>query len=443
MRFPITPSYYEAESAIGYILRLLKRNGVKSESRVLNKAMLTSIIKGRSTKNELLDHLIPTTRTLSSLRIKCWTHARLLTPQVCTDCVNQYGYFKTQWQNPFLRHCIIHECALLSECPHCNAPLQFTINLLNGCCTSPLCGLRLTHMPLNELLKSQEQVHDAYLIAKVIVDDSNTRTSFPPKEITSTLLNKAADILNSPDSARLFLNERAKRVPTDVPLNIEFHKIEIIVQNLLCDWGSLSTLYGMYNSEYIRSNDPMTQLWFEAQTASTIIGITFKQVVILHELGLIRSDSKKALRTDTRVEISGVYTFLAELSHDRDYAPLTEQHRLMALHNICITDVLIAAKNKDLSIVYKPSSDLMHSIYVLPEAFDTFCKLHTQHIRDKTMSVANVAEVTGIPKVELMRLINTGKLRPVYIHGSDSKRIYKNDTLKLAKTQNKQLSLGI
>ena len=59
------------------------------------------------------------------------------------------------------------------------------------------------------------------------------------------------------------------------------------------------------------------------------------------------------------------------------------------------------------------------------------------------MSVANVAEVTGIPKVELMRLINTGKLRPVYIHGSDSKRIYKNDTLKLAKTQNKQLSLGI
>lgn len=59
------------------------------------------------------------------------------------------------------------------------------------------------------------------------------------------------------------------------------------------------------------------------------------------------------------------------------------------------------------------------------------------------MSVANVAEVTGIPKVELMRLINTGKLRPVYIHGNNSKRILNCDTLKLAKTQNKQLSLDI
>lgn len=443
MRFPIKPSYYEAESGIGYVLRLLKRNGIQSESRVLNKAMLTSIIKGRSTKNGLLDHLIPITRTLSSLKIKCWTHARLLTPQVCPDCVNQYGYFRAQWQNPFLRHCIIHECALLSECPHCNSPLQFTINLLNGRCTSPLCGLRLTHMPLNNQLKSPEQVHDAYLIAKVIVDDSNTRTSFPPKEITSTLLNRAADILNNPDSARVFLSERAKRVPTDLPLNIEFHKIEIIVQNLLCEWGSLSTLYEMYNSEYIRSKAPITQLWFEAQTASSIIGITFKQIALLVEVGLIRTDSKKALRTDTRVEISGVYTFLAEFSHNKDYVPLSELRRFMALHNICITDVLIAAKNKELSITYKPSLDLMHSIHVLPEAFDTFCKLHTQLIRDKTMSVANVAEVTGIPKVELMRLINTGKLRPVYIHGSDSKRIYKNDTLKLAKTQNKQLSLGI
>ena len=85
----------------------------------------------------------------------------------------------------------------------------------------------------------------------------------------------------------------------------------------------------------------------------------------------------------------------------------------------------------------------MHSIHVLPKAFDTFCKLHTQRIRDKTISVANYAEVAGIPKVKLMRLINNGKLTPVYINGSDSKRIYMNRTLKLAKTQNKQLSLDI
>ena len=443
MRFPIKPSYYEAESAIGYVLRLLKRNGISIESRVLNKRMLTSIIKGRPTKNELLDHLIPTIRTLTLLKINCWTHTRLITPQVCPDCVNQYGYFKAQWQNPFLRHCIIHECALLSECPHCNAPLQFTINLLNGCCTSSMCGLRLTRMPLNELIKSQEQVHDAYLIAKAIVGDSNIRTNYPPKEITITLLNQAADILNNPDSARLFLNEMAKRLPTNVPLNIEFHKIEMIVQNLLFEWRSLSTLYDMYNSEYTRSNNTMTQLWFDAQTASSIIGITFKQIALLVEAGFIKADSKKALRIDTRLEISGVYTFLAKFRHKKDYNPLIEQHRLMALHNICITDVLLAAKSNSLSITYKPSSDLMHSIHVLPKAFDTFCKLHTQRIRDKTISVANYAEVAGIPKVKLMRLINNGKLTPVYINGSDSKRIYMNRTLKLAKTQNKQLSLDI
>ncbi|XQF93449.1 hypothetical protein ACOBV9_06050 [Pseudoalteromonas espejiana] len=242
---------------------------------------------------------------------------------------------------------------------------------------------------MNELLKSQEQVHDAYLIAKAIVGDSNIRTNYPPKEITTTLLNQAADILNNPDSARLFLNEMAKRLPTNVPLNIEFHKIEMIVQNLLFEWGSLSTLYDMYNSEYTRSNNTMTQLWFDAQTASSIIGITFKQIALLVEAGFIKADSKKSLRIDTRLEISGVYTFLAKFRHKKDYNPLIEQHRLMALHNICITDVLIAAKSNSLSITYKPSSDLMHSIHVLPKAFDTFCKLHTQLIRDKTMSVAN------------------------------------------------------
>ncbi|MGS0498896.1 hypothetical protein ACU8V4_17550 [Pseudoalteromonas mariniglutinosa] len=443
MQFSITPAHFEYESAIGYLLRLLKENGVLCASRVINKPMLNDVIKGKPSKNVVLDNLLPEARKLSLLKIKCWTHSQLLTPQVCIECIKQQGYFRAQWQNPFLRHCIIHECALASECSHCNEPLTFSIDLLNGYCTSPRCVKSLTSQPCNEMLKEPERVHDAYLVAKVIFDDISARTNYPPKEITYTLLEKAVDILNNPDCAKKFLDERARNIPIDLPLNIEFNQIEIVIQNLLCDWASLTTLCDMYCHDYVRANEPTSQLWYTAQIAAEIIGIPFNQITILHELGLVKSLSTKTILSNTRIEISNIYSMLSQFPNKGGYVPLTEQHSLMTHHNVCLVDVLTAIQNNQLSIVYKPMSNLMHSIGVLPEEFITFCKLQVQLMRDKTMSLAKVAEVAKVARVELLRLINTGKLKPVYIQGSNSKRIHNKDVLKLAKAQNIQLSLDI
>ena len=443
MQFSITPAHFEYESAIGHLLRLLKENGVQCASRVVNKPMLNDVIKGKPSKNVVLDNLLPEARKLSLLKIKVWTHSRLLTPQVCIECIKQQGYFRAQWQNPFLRHCIIHECALASECSHCNEPLTFSIDLLNGYCTSPRCAKSLTSQPCNEMLKVPERVHDAYLVAKMISDDISARTNYPPKEITSTLLEKAVDILNNPDCAKKFLHERARNIPISLPLNIEFNQVEIVIQNLLCDWASLPTLCDMYCDDYIRANEPASQLWYTAQIAAEIIEIPFNQITILHELGLVRTLSTKTILPKTRMGISKIYSMLSQFPHKDGYVPLAEQQSLMAHHNVCLVDVLTAIQNNQLSIAYKPMRNLMYSIGVLPEEFITFCKLQVQLMRDKTMSLNNVAEVSKVPKVELMRLINIGKLIPVYIPGSNSKRIYNKDVLKLAKTKNIQLSLDI
>ena len=86
---------------------------------------------------------------------------------------------------------------------------MFNINLLNGRCASPRCAKPLTSKPCNEMFKDPKRVHDAYLVAKMMSDDINARTSYPPKEITSTLLEKAMNILNDSDCAKQFAKRAA------------------------------------------------------------------------------------------------------------------------------------------------------------------------------------------------------------------------------------------
>lgn len=443
MQLTITPACAPGESAIGYTLRLLHRNGVLSADRALNKTTLTDITKGKPAKDGALDKRLPLSRRLTQMKVSHWAHSRLLTAQVCLQCIHQQGYLKAQWQNPFLRHCFIHDCALVSQCPHCKTPLAFDINLLHGRCTSSRCGKRLTQLAQSEALTSQERVHDAYLFAMLFADAQNKRSSFPPITITTPLLEAAADLLSNPDKVHTWLKERALALPECTPLNVSFNAIHTVANKLLCEWPAMTVFRSMYSQEYPRSQAPLSQLWFEAKIACDIIGITFQQAPLLLELGLIKTKSTGKIYATSQVEISAVYAMLDAFPHQNEYVPLSQLNQMMAYHNICLSDVFIAIKNNELSIAYKPMNDLMHSIHVQENAFTSFCVLHTKLMRDKVMTISTVADVTGIPRVEVLRLISRGKLTPVYIKGSDSRHILNTDVIELKEHKNEQLTLGI
>lgn len=304
MRMAITPTPFKGESAIGYVLRALARNGISRADRALKKPVLAHITKGMPAKIALLDDLLPTSRRLTLLKISHWNHSRLLIAQVCLECIKERGHLKAQWQNPFLRHCLIHECALVSQCQHCSKPLAFDISLLHGRCTSPLCGKYLKVLPSNELLSSQERVHDAYLVAMILINAENKRSSFPPRSATLPLLEEAANILNHPMKTLQWLQEQVLLLPACAPLNVELNYIETIASKMLHEWPALTVFQAMYSHKFKRSTAPLREFSFNARAASDIIGVDFGQMPVLQELGLISTKAKGLLRASTLVDIS-------------------------------------------------------------------------------------------------------------------------------------------
>lgn len=65
-------------------------------------------------------------------RLMCYGHAfrsrvafRTRRPQVCWECLMQFGYAKASWDLGLSTTCTLHECDLRDRCPTCNSALRW------------------------------------------------------------------------------------------------------------------------------------------------------------------------------------------------------------------------------------------------------------------------------------------------------------------------------
>ena len=92
------------------------------------------------------------------------------TPRICTDCVAEKQFIDHRGQLPLFSHCVKHNKPLISQCPSCEKPLKWSVNLFNGCqhCHVQWKSITSTQSNFesqlqialwNEIIKPQEKTH--------------------------------------------------------------------------------------------------------------------------------------------------------------------------------------------------------------------------------------------------------------------------------------------
>ncbi|MGJ4748563.1 TniQ family protein, partial [Leptospira sp. SA-E8] len=142
-KLPLNLSLHDDESGVGVCLRIALANGFNlhwlrreagfRESNVIDgrgAAMLASVLQIDS---EWLLHRLVTARREKSgnswkffghlLYARC--HVRRSRPQVCPECIHQFGYCRAEWDFSLVTACRLHATPLVDWCRHCRSTFRW------------------------------------------------------------------------------------------------------------------------------------------------------------------------------------------------------------------------------------------------------------------------------------------------------------------------------
>lgn len=168
-KLPLDLSPHDDESGVGVCLRVAVANGFNlhwlrretgfRESNVIDgrgATMLASVLQIDS--NWLLHRLVTAHRDKSGnswgfgghlLYARC--HVRRARPQVCPECVHQFGYCRAEWDFSLVTACSLHETPLVDWCRHCRSTLRWDRPGIAQCfCRMPISSCNERIYPLED-----------------------------------------------------------------------------------------------------------------------------------------------------------------------------------------------------------------------------------------------------------------------------------------------------
>lgn len=142
-RLPVAIEPFADESGMGFCLRAAAKNGVGLSDLSQMIALGPKVQFSRSHAHALAQVLGIDERALSNmlpsesrrknigpfacygLTLKKRAALRGLRPQVCPECLKQYGYTRALWDLSLSTVCLEHQVGLSDCCPKCLAPLRW------------------------------------------------------------------------------------------------------------------------------------------------------------------------------------------------------------------------------------------------------------------------------------------------------------------------------
>ncbi|WP_462177241.1 hypothetical protein [Pseudoalteromonas gelatinilytica] len=442
MKFAVIPTAFSNESIIGHTLRLLKRNGFKHITHVLKKPEINRLIKWQKSKIEVVDNITFKKSPSPQTSFPFWEKSLLTTTQVCPQCIEKSGYFHEEWQNPFIRHCKQHQCMLVSECSSCGEQLKFDIQLLANQCTNPKCGKPIIPKALIPGLGDEESVFDCYLAAYVFNDLCENSSKYPNESINQSDLLIGFGLLSCEQKARAWLNKLVSHSNQYIPLNIVLANVLTLTKYLKCDWPALAVFENLYKYDYTKqSQNTLKPIWLMTDKATSLLGIDLDGLERLLSSRLVISKTRNGLNNRSVIDVSPIFEMLKQNSQVEGMKPLTNFKQAMLYNDICIADILIGVLDVKLSVGYIADNDLLHSLFVIPEQFKSFCSQTFLNKRDKVISIQKASQLTGLSHNSLMKLRQQGKLRiPPWTYNTG--QVVYEDVLRIREKKSMQLNLG-
>lgn len=142
-QLPITMTAQADESALGHVLRSLHANGVNMHwlRRTIGLPELHKLTRPHARKLAwILGCSEPwlaagmQTKKIREARsvwawqgceIMCANHLRRQNPQICPECVHQFGYCRQLWELALATHCPQHHSRLIDACGNCHTRLRW------------------------------------------------------------------------------------------------------------------------------------------------------------------------------------------------------------------------------------------------------------------------------------------------------------------------------
>jgi hypothetical protein len=254
---PLRPQKHVNESIIGYCLRIAKVNHFSNADECIKSYYPNSIRLTHSMMQQFSIAKFVTYLTGREIAIcdndfigrfsdpcQHYNEDKLSIsdkPSICTQCIKQHGYIKSEWQYVLNSYCNEHQCSHINVCPHCERELQWNVALLNLKCQR--CGENLTSPATAEPLhiinqknkdRNERKHYQKELLetAKLLVrpfDFMTTKISVRPVMIKNwnTLLELAAlhieQNLGIPDAYMLRDTENLNDKYTDFTLSLIVH----------------------------------------------------------------------------------------------------------------------------------------------------------------------------------------------------------------------------
>jgi hypothetical protein len=155
---PLRPHKHATESILGYFLRIAKTNHFSNADECIKSYYPDSIRLTHSKMQQFSIAKFVTYLTGREIAIcdddfigrfsdpcQHFTEDKLSIsekPSICTECIKQHGYIKSEWQYVLNSYCNEHQCSHINVCPHCEREFQWNVALLNLKCQR--CGGKLT-----------------------------------------------------------------------------------------------------------------------------------------------------------------------------------------------------------------------------------------------------------------------------------------------------------
>jgi hypothetical protein len=154
MILPVVSYPFHQESIIGYLWRLSRDNGYmdmwkciaaqewslkRTDMRLYGlKGIAASVASSTELEAERILESLEAQHQYTFIKKATNFHEvlqdwRLDSPRICYQCLHEFGYIHSCFDNIPMRVCPVHNNKVLECCPNCNAALSWHINLENHC----------------------------------------------------------------------------------------------------------------------------------------------------------------------------------------------------------------------------------------------------------------------------------------------------------------------
>ncbi|MDO6613722.1 hypothetical protein Q4601_20835 [Shewanella sp. 1_MG-2023] len=442
MQFSIKPAQIENEAPIGYLLRLITRNGLTRTSALVSDAQLNRVIKCIDSKVPEIDLLLPKRTHLSSMQSPLFNYSLQLTTKVCPDCIREKPYYRNEWQNPFQSYCAIHGNDLISVCPHCSSLLKFEPALLQARCTIAFCHKALTAERNEYLHLTHEQVSDVLLAAHHYEKTGPIKsTKYPYLPNFQHELKLGYALLTDLDCAKKWACQTFHSISADYPKNIANVEITRLLSHLKTSWPAVETLKNETKQCHIRCLSNVSEVWLSASEACKLLGVTIESLAKLVSVRLVRTQTNASLSIKSIVDVSPLFVLLSSNQMSSAMEPLSSYQPLLWINDVEIEDVVIAVHQSKLVCGYQPDKSLLESIYCEKESLQSFAKEHFNSINERMVNIDKAIRITGASREEILAFRKRGMARiPKWAGYNGDKQVDFNDVLNIRKLKN-QLAL--